>query len=68
MSYYVKIPLRHLSRPEALNVPVEQQQELWAHRVENLLADLRAGYIPGWATSHDDLMALTISEDKEQGS
>lgn len=62
--YYVKIPLRHLSRPEELKVEPERKQEAWDTRAESLLSDIRDGIIPGWATSHRDLALIKVESDE----
>lgn len=37
--YYVKIPLRHLGKPDRLKVDDEVKQQLWEQRVTDVLAD-----------------------------
>lgn len=62
--YYVKIPLRFLSRPEELNVEPERKQEAWDARVESLLSDIRNGIIPSWAINHRDLELIKVESDE----
>lgn len=64
--YYVKIPLRYLSRPEELNVDPERKQELWDTRVESLLHDIRNGVIPSWATNHQDLALIKVESSEDE--
>lgn len=61
--YYIKIPLRHLCRPEELNVIPDARQEMWDERVKCLLEDVRHGQLPSWVTSYQDLEAVTVEEE-----
>lgn len=65
--YYVKIPLRHLCRPEELNVPEEKRGEVWNRRVFSLMEDLREGVIPHWAIEFNDMKQLVLIDDKQEG-
>lgn len=61
--YYVKIPLRYLSRPKELAVEPERQQAAWDVRIENLLHDIQNNMIPFWATNYQDLKAVKVEEE-----
>lgn len=66
--YYVKIPLRHLCRPEDLNVPEERRGEVWSKRVLSLMEDLREGIIPHWAIDFNDMKQLALIDDQEDNA
>jgi len=63
--YYVKIPLRHLCEPRELQVPEDEQDGVWTKRVAGLLQDLRAGVIPQWAVSPDDITPLVLFREDD---
>lgn len=61
--YYIKIPLRYLSKPEELRVPEQVRQEVWDKRVASLMEDLRKGVIPHWVINFEDMKNLVLERD-----
>lgn len=57
---YIKIPLRHHVPASQLNVADDEKENLYQRRELSVLADVRNGYIPSWATSYEDLKNIQI--------
>lgn len=62
---YIKIPLRHHVPASQLNVADNEKENLYQLRELGILADIRAGYIPSWAVSYEDLKNVQIEGDHD---